>query len=338
MLNIFPIRKALFKKNDIYLISSPFPLVSAINHVSYNRNKCIFIVLDEPGSVDLSDTAKRYIGHNLISVRKNKIEQLGMLFSVVLVSIFGRVENLYVGNIGITIFAFIYNFISAKNKVIFEDGMASVVYSKIGNEFFNRNIKYNLSLGVSKYIELHGEHNLYTMFNLKSKHFNVIENNLSRFKQNNHELTKSVLIVGSPLILFGIMKRDFYYRTLKIIISYYIKNYNIENFSYKAHPKENRNDIDDFFKSFKSSKNYKILGGEILELMCHDSRRFPKFVVSLWPSTSLVSLKLINPLIDTAMADYAFLDVLSTSKKVDWKIGRDHCCNNEGVRMIQVNP
>ena len=217
---------------------------------------------------------------------------------------FIKIINLYVGNIGVSFLSLIYNHLSSNNKFILEDGTSTIPFSEIGIDYYNYNKSSKFKAFHDRYILLKDSvHKVVSIFDISNKNIQTKKIKLFHPLKDELRLDNELLILGGPQLNLNQLSINIIEESLEKLIKFHKENYKIHKVIYKPHPREIKSDVDKLINILDMTL-FDEDEFDIFELYFMNSKKFPRYISSLFPSSALFVLNNIDSRINLSCVKF----------------------------------
>ena len=226
---------------------------------------------------------------------------------------FINIINLYVGNIGVSFLSLIYNQLSPNNKFILEDGTSTIPFSEIGIDYYNKSSKFKALY--NRFITLKDSvHKVVSIFDISNKNIQTKKIQLSHPLKDKLSLDNELLILGGPQLNLNQLTFDVIEASLLKLIKFHKEKYQIYKVIYKPHPREIKSDVNKLINILDMTL-FDEDEFDIFELYFMKSKKFPRYISSLFPSSALFVLNNIDTRINLSCVKFDEKNIIEDHKE-----------------------
>ena len=305
---------------NVYFINSslPFFIATELQRSSHEKSIC-FLCPSLSGFTNSEIKYAKKIFSDLYVLDLTKINIFSAISKFVYVARKLRnikITNLYVGNIGVSFLKLIYNYVYSDNKFLLEDGTSTLAFSKIGVDYYNyNNDSKRKNLLIKKFISLENcIHQVVSVFDISNQNVQTKRIQLSHPLKDKLSLDNELLILGGPQLNLNQLTINVIEESLTKLIKFHKEKYILDKVTYKPHPREIKSDVHRLINKFDMNL-FDDSEFDIFELYFMNSKKFPRYISSLFPSSSLFVLNNIDPRINLSCIKFDAKHILEGHKK-----------------------
>lgn len=294
---------------NVYFINSslPFFIATELQRSSQEKSICFLC----PTLSSFTDSEVKYakeIFSDLYVLDLSKINIFSALSCLIYVAYKLRnikIINLYVGNIGVSFLKLIYNHLCSDNKFLLEDGTSTLSFSKLGVNYYNyKNDSKLKDLLFKKFISLENcIHKVVSVFDISNENIQTKNIQLSHPLKDKLSLENELLILGGPQLNLNQLTIDVIEESITKLIKFHKEKYKIDKVIYKPHPREIKSDVNKLINILDMTL-FDEGEFDIFELYFINSKKFPRYISSLFPSSALFVLNNIDSRINLSCVKF----------------------------------